>query len=264
MGFQPLVYGNIKGFLNHEPSRDEMEYWSQRNGISLSQVTSFTDGTKIQFEQALVANGLGADLVKRGMWGIKNEPLDIAGGMLARKAKARGCPVSDYVLNRDLPAGVFVVAEHPVERPEVLRYLKLGDGPFYTLLRPYHLCHLEMLRTIRRVVDGRGILLNNSSDPRINVAAIAKRDLKPGYGIGTAIGGFDLRGEAVSFEEAPDAVPMGLLKGAKITTRVEKGQILGWDDVEIPDSLALRAAWSIRERVLSVLSLFPAIDSMAA
>jgi len=57
MGFNPLVYGNIKGFLNHFPTRDEMEFWAKKQNISLDKVISFTDGTKIQFEQALVANG---------------------------------------------------------------------------------------------------------------------------------------------------------------------------------------------------------------
>ena len=59
MGFKPLVYGNIKGFLNENPTADDMEYWGNKSGISLDMVTSFTDGTKVQIEQTLVANGLG-------------------------------------------------------------------------------------------------------------------------------------------------------------------------------------------------------------
>ena len=43
MGFVPLVYGNIKGFLNHHPERETMSYWSQRQGISQQQVTSCTN-----------------------------------------------------------------------------------------------------------------------------------------------------------------------------------------------------------------------------
>src|SRR5665647_265011 len=35
MGFSPLVYGNLKGFLNHHPTPDEMRYWSGVQGISL-------------------------------------------------------------------------------------------------------------------------------------------------------------------------------------------------------------------------------------
>ena len=67
MGFHPVVYGNIKGFLNKNPKKEEMEYWSKRNGISLGMTTSFTDGTKVHIEQALVANGLGADILDRDL-----------------------------------------------------------------------------------------------------------------------------------------------------------------------------------------------------
>ena len=261
MGFRPLVYGNIKGFLNHTPTRDEMEHWSKRNGVSIVQVTSFTDGTKLQLEQALVANGLGAGVARRGLIGPQDEALDISAGTLARTAKSMGCAISDYVLNRTLPPGVFVVAEHPFERPEVLRYLKMGDGPFYTLLRPYHLCHLEMMKTIRRVARGEGVLLNNSSMPTINVAAIAKRDLSRDTLIPQAVGGFTVRGEAVSFAEAPHAVPIGILDHARVVRPVEKEQILTWDDVDIPESLALTAARSIYGQVLATLDALPVAKS---
>ena len=40
MGFFPLVYGNIKGFLNYNPTMEDMKFWSKKNGISLNQVTS--------------------------------------------------------------------------------------------------------------------------------------------------------------------------------------------------------------------------------
>ena len=251
MGFRPLVYGNMKGFLNHSPTHSEMEHWSKRNGVSLVQVTSFTDGTKLQLEQALVANGLRAGIARRGLIGPQGEALDVSAGNLARVAKSMGCAISDYVLNRNLPPGVFVVAEHPFERPEVLRYLKMGDGPFYTLVRPYHLCHLEMMKTIRRVARGAGPLLNNSSMPTINVAAVAKRDLANETLIPKAVGGFTVRGEVVSFAEAPSAVPIGLLDNARIIRRVKKEQVLSWDDVEIPESLALTATRSIHAQVVA-------------
>ncbi len=250
MGFRPLVYGNIKGFLNHHPIEEEMEHWSRKNGISVEQTISFTDGTKMQMEQVLVANGLGATLACRGMIGPETLPLEISGAELGRRAKLTGMPISDYVLNRNLPAGVFVVAEHPYERPEVLRYLKLGDGPFYTLTRNFHLCHLEIIKTLRRTTLGCRPLLNNSSNPRVAVAAVSKRPMDSGHHVARGAGGYDLRGEAVLLAEAPDAVPLGLLDGIRITRRVETGQTLTWDDVEIPDSLALEAALALRERAL--------------
>jgi predicted homoserine dehydrogenase-like protein len=156
---------------------------------------------------------------------------------------------------------VFVVVEHPFERPEVLRYLKLGDGPFYTLVKPYHLCHLEMMKTIRDVASGAGPLLNNSSAPTVNVAAVAKRDLDRGTPIPHAVGGFTVRGEAVSFAEEPSAVPIGILDRARIVRRVEKEQVLTWDDVEIPESLASRVARSLHRRVLATLDAVPLAKS---
>ena len=66
MGFQPLVYGNMKGYLNHDPSPEDMAYWANRQGISIDQTTSFTDGTKVQIEQVIVGNGLGATIMAAG------------------------------------------------------------------------------------------------------------------------------------------------------------------------------------------------------
>jgi predicted homoserine dehydrogenase-like protein len=249
MGFQPLVYGNMKGFLNHNPAPEEMRFWSERNGISLSKVTSFTDGTKLQIEQALVANGLGAGIACRGLLGPKDEALDASASNLARLAKSRSCHLSDYVLNRNLPAGIFVVAEHACASPDVLRYLKLGEGPFYTLSRGYHLCHMEAFKTLRRVAQGGGALLNNSEKPTINVAAVAKRALLPGHEFECAIGGFDLRGEAVAFAEEPDSVPLGLLQGAVVKQALEPGQTVQWDDVHLPENFTTEIGLKLRDRI---------------
>jgi len=254
MGFRPLVFGNIKGFLNHYPTREDMEYWSKRQGISLAQVTSFTDGTKMQMEQALVANGLGANIARRGLLGPAGLDLKEGGHWLASRSEELGYPISDYLLNPDLPAGVFITAEHTIERPEVLRYLKMGDGPYYTLLRPYHLCHLEVPRTIRRILrDGRP-LLNNGANPTITVCAVAKRDLEPGHIIEHAMGGMDVRGEATRIVDDRDAAPIGLLSGARITRKVGRDETLTLDAVELPDTFATSAWRSVQEASLARLA----------
>lgn len=250
MGFRPLVYGNIKGFLNHHPEDADMEYWARRNGISRTQVTSFTDGTKLQIEQALVANGLNAAVAQRGLIGLANSSLDDSAAVLGARAREVGGPISDYLLNPSLPAGVFIVAEHPSASPEVLRYLKLGNGPDYTLLRPYHLCHLEMPRTIRRVLSGQGALLNNGERPHATVVAVAKKDMPAGTLIEHAIGGSELRGEAASIFSEPDAPAIGILNGARLRHSVLRGQTLRLSDVDIPDSLAKTAWHAVRERLL--------------
>ncbi|MEM9663836.1 MAG: NAD(P)-dependent oxidoreductase, partial [Bacteroidota bacterium] len=156
MGFQPLVYGNIKRFLNHHPTPEEMRFWGRKQGITLPQVTAFTDGTKVQIEQALVANGLGADIAVTGLLGIQSKSVEAGATMLADGAKRIGQPISDYILAPDAPAGVFIAAEHDQAQQDYLRYLKLGDGPYYVLLQTFHLCHLEIQKTIRRLQRGGG------------------------------------------------------------------------------------------------------------
>jgi len=71
MGLEPVVYGNRKGFYNPDPTLEQMQYWAAAQGISLRQVTSFTDGTKIQIEAALVANGLGARIAQNGLLALE-------------------------------------------------------------------------------------------------------------------------------------------------------------------------------------------------
>lgn len=247
MGFRPLVYGNIKGFLNHSPTRDQMEFWAKKQNISLDKVTSFTDGTKIQFEQALVANGLGAGIAVNGLLGIASEDVNTGAKALAEKAKTLGYPISDYILSPKSPPGVFIVAEHDERQKMYLRNYKLGEGPYYVLLQNFHLCHLEIVKTIRSVINGGGVLLNNTENPEISVAAIAKRPLNSGYIIRRGIGSFDVRGIAVKIADNQGHVPIGLLADAVVTRHIEPGQYISFGDIELPESLALRA-WQEMEQ----------------
>mgnify|MGYP001260867712 FL=1 len=246
MGFEPVVYGNIKGFLNTNPAREDMEYWSARNGTTLGMTTSFTDGTKVQIEQVLVANGLGAAIVKPGLAGPAAEDAHEGGLLLAGMAERIGMPVSDYILAPKLPPGVFITARHDERQRDALRYYKMGAGPYYTLLVNFHLCHLEIIKTIRRVLAGGGVLLNNGVQPKYSVAALAKRDLARGERIEKGIGSFEVRGVAVETAEVPDHVPIGLLADARLIRPVKEGQLITFADVELPDTLALRAWREIR------------------
>jgi len=250
MGFVPLVYGNRKGYYNPNPPLVQMEFWSKKQGISLDQVTGFTDGTKVQIEQALVANGLSAAIAQVGMLGLEADDL-VSGGMkLVDYAVKMGRPISDYVVAPKAPAGIFIVATADERQKPYLDYLKLGSGPYYVLVHPYHLCHLEIVTTIRRMLEGKPALLTNSSKPEISVRALAKRSIKAGEKIKKGIGSFDLRGEAVVIKENPKHIPIGLIAEATIVRDLEAGQEVVEDDVEIPDSLALRAWREIQRRTL--------------
>jgi predicted homoserine dehydrogenase-like protein len=242
MGFTPLVYGNIKGFLNENPPLKDMQYWGDKLCLSLKMVTSFTDGTKVQIEQALVANGFGADIAAPGLLGINSEDVDSGAIALAEEAEKLGFPISDYILSPKSPPGVFIVAKHSQQQQPYLSHYKMGNGPYYILLRNYHLCHLEIGKTIRRVLKGGDALLNNGRCPTISVAAIAKKSLKAGHRIDYGIGSFSVRGSAINIADNLEHIPIGLLADAVITRDIAVGQQLCFDDVEISQSLAL-SAW---------------------
>lgn len=240
MGFEPLVYGNMKGYLNHDPSPEDMAYWANRQGISVDQTTSFTDGTKVQIEQVIIGNGLGATITRQGMEGLASTNLDDSASLLGMMSERVGQPIVDYVIPSGYSAGgVFVVGKHDEDQARAIEYFKLGRGPFYTLVRPFHLCSLEVGKTVRRVLNGGGVLLNNSTEPTLGVAAIAKRAMKPGELIERGIGGYQFRGEAIKLAQHPDHVPIGLLRKTALKRAVEPGQIITFDDIDILPSRAL-------------------------
>ncbi len=241
MGFEPCAYVNIKGFINLNPERKDMEYWSDQQGIRLEQVVSFTDGTKLQIEQAFVANGLGATIPPDGMFGARVESLNDLDFFIKASEEA-GMPISDFVLCKGAPPGVLIVAKSK-EADRLGNYivgpLRTKEKLGYILLRPYHLCHLEALNTLRRVVLGEPMLINNSEKPHLTVAAVAKRKMLPGEVIVRGAGGFDVRGVAVQLQSHQNAVPICLLQNTKIIRNIEPGQIVQFEDVELADTTAL-------------------------
>jgi len=249
MGFAPLIYGNVKGFYNPNPSQEEMAYWSKKQGISIKTVTAATDGTKIQFEQAFVANGLGADILQQGLLAPEVHDLGEGAMLLAAEASKKKRPISDYVVLPGAEARIFIVAEHQPDESKNLEYLKMGPGPYYLLKRDVILTYLEIPKTIQRICDDGQPLLNNTANPRIGVAAIAKKSLRQDHRIEVSIGGFDVRGIAVNISNNPDYVPIGLLSNARLKRIVKPGKMLHLDDVELNPSFAVDIWFSMRERI---------------
>ncbi|MFC3607405.1 NAD(P)-dependent oxidoreductase [Stutzerimonas tarimensis] len=270
MGFRPLVYGNMKGYLNHNPTPEDMAYWAKRQGISVDQTTSFTDGTKVQIEQVIVGNGLGATITRQGLEGLASTDLNESGSVLGAMAERLGQPIVDYVVPNGYPAGgVFLVCRHDEDQAPAIQYFKLGPGPYYVLTRPFHLCSLEVGKTVRRVLSSNKILLNNSTAPTLGVGAIAKHAMKPGQFIERGIGGFQFRGEALKLSNNPDHVPIGLLAGTTLKRAVEPGQLITFDDLDMQPSRALDIVLAQRELLakpaaLSVSTWAPGLRGMVA
>jgi predicted homoserine dehydrogenase-like protein len=241
MGFSPVVYGNIKGFLNLNPSSEEMNYWALKQGFSVDSVTSFTDGTKVQIEQVLVSNAFGAAIAKQGLIGLQTEDFQSSCFELAEVAENIGLPISDFILSKTAPPGVFIVSKHNENLRNELRTYKMGDGPFYHHYKPIHLCFFEIPGTIKRLYYQKEILIDNSNHPSTSVATIAKRQLRKGDFIKKGTGSFDTRGIAIRIADEPNHVPIGLFQNVRIKENIEEGQIIKFSDIDIPSSLAAKA-----------------------
>jgi predicted homoserine dehydrogenase-like protein len=242
MGFEPLAYVNLKGYLNPNPELEEMIYWSEKQQNALNQVISFTDGTKVQIEQAFVANGLGATIAQDGLIGATVETLYDMDYMVRTSDKLKQ-PISEYVLCKGSPPGILIVAKNKIadKRPGYLAFSKIRtkEDLAYVLLRPYHLCYLECINTLNKVVAGEPMLLNNTVNPTITVGAVAKKAIKKDDIITLGAGGFDVRGMAIKIEGNKDKVPICLLKNTRVIRDIEQGQLLTFDDVELEPSQAL-------------------------
>jgi len=227
-----LKHGNLKNFLNLNPTLQEMRYWANKSGNRVEKITSFTDGTKVQIEQALLANGLVAVIAKLGLRGLNTNNVEVGATVLAEEAKNKGAPVSDYILSPKMPPGVFITDEAD---PNFKVYL--GEGPYYTFIKNYHSCHFKAMKTAGEVLSDSGVLINNSTHPRVSVAAVAKREIPAGYLIKRGIGSFELRGIAINIKDEPDHMRIGLLASA--ICDIHDRELITFNPFRIPDSFVL-------------------------
>src|SRR5690606_27727957 len=69
LGVKPVLCGNIKGLQDPYRNPTTQQEFAQKWGQKPHMVASFADGSKISFEQAIVANATGMTVAKRGMLG---------------------------------------------------------------------------------------------------------------------------------------------------------------------------------------------------
>src|SRR5690606_21828950 len=132
----------------------------------------------------------GLDIAKQGMIGPETDSLEKGAFALGLEAVNRGMVLSDYILSKASPPGVFITAAHQENLAAELKTYKMGDGPFYALYKPMHLCFFEIPGSILDLVYKGEKLLDNGLNPSVSVAAIAKADLPAGTFIDKAIGSF--------------------------------------------------------------------------
>ncbi len=249
LGITPLLCGNIKGL--HDPYRTpetQAEFaakWKQNPVM----VTSFADGSKVSFEQAVVANATGMGVLKRGMMGPTMAPgtnIDKSVDLFPYEELIKGPGAVDYVVGAVPGPGVFVLGT--IDDPTQKHYLnlyKLGEGPLYCFYTPYHLCHFEAPTTVARAVIFKDTALAPRGRPTVDVVATAKRDLKAGQKL-DGIGEYDTYGLCENYDTArsENLLPIGLSQDCILIRDIKKDEVITFDDVTLPEGRLSDTLWN--------------------
>lgn len=239
MGHRIVCAGKGKNNpLNVDATPDAYAAEAKARHMNPRLLVEFVDGSKTAVEMSAIANATGLIPDCDGMHGPAAGPKDLAKVLIP---KADGGILSDigrvdYSIGKGVSPGVFVVAE--AEHPRVwerMRDLKMGDGPYFEFIRPYHLTSLEVpLTCARAVLYGKADMVPLDR-PVAEVAAVAKRDLKAGETL-DQIGEYTYRAWAmeVSRARAAQALPAGLLTGAVTTAPIRKGELITALNTRVP------------------------------
>lgn len=239
IGLKPVLCGNIKGLQDPYRTPATQESFAKKWAQNAYMVTSFADGTKISYEQAIVANASGMTIGKRGMFGPSvpvGTPLTEVMKLYPMDVLTSGPGIVDYVVGASPPAGIFVIAttDKPFQQ-KFLNLYKLGEGPLYVFYNPYHICHFEVPLTCARAVLFGDASVTPIGAPTVEVITTAKTNLKAGETL-DGIGGYHVYGQCETSEitAEQDLLPMGLAEGCILKHDIVRDQVLTYADVTVP------------------------------
>jgi predicted homoserine dehydrogenase-like protein len=247
MGHRIISAGKGKNNpLNFDATPDAYTEEAVRRHMNPRMLVEFVDGSKTMVEMAAIANATGLIPDCPGMHGpaCSRDELNkvlipqSAGGVLSS-----GEGRVDYSIGKGVAPGVFVVAEmdHPRIR-ERMEDLKMGEGPYFTFFRPYHLTSLEVpLTCARAVLYGKADMVPMAR-PVAEVCAVAKKDMAVGETL-DQIGEYCYRAWIMTAPEARSAgaIPCGLLTGAKVTAPIRKGDLITRANTAVPSNSKIAA-----------------------
>lgn len=237
IGLTPLVCGSMKGMLDHYRTPTTQAQFAKTWDQGVHMVTSFADGTKVSFEQAIVANGTGMTIAQRGMLGYEHrDHIDKMTTMYDVDQLKQLGGIVEYAIGATPGPGVYVFAtqENPIHQ-RYLELYKLGKGPLYSFYTPYHLCYFEVPMSIARVALFNDVVLAPDGAPKVDVVATAKKDLAVGETL-DGIGGYTCYGqcERADLTYQQQLLPVGLSEGCTLKRPVSKDTVITYDDVVLP------------------------------
>lgn len=244
LGFDIVCAGKGKNNpLKFDATPDAYEEEALRRNMNARMLVEFVDGSKTMIEMVAVANATGLVPDVPGMHGPAATRDELASVLCTRQdgGVLSGPGRVDYSIGKGVAPGVFCVVKPRHDRVlERMSDLKMGPGPNYTLLRPYHLTSLEVpLSAVRAVVKGAPDM-QPAERPVAECVTLAKRDLNPGDTLGK-IGEYDYRGFAMTWDGARDegALPLGLAERARVIKPIRAGEKLTYANCEPDDGLVI-------------------------
>jgi predicted homoserine dehydrogenase-like protein len=226
-----------------------------RGDFNAQMFNSFLDGTKSAIEMAAVANATGLAPAPDGLSFPPCGTDDLArvlkpaaeGGALHHRGQVEvvsslerdGRPVA-----RDLRWGVYVTlaADSEYVRRCFREYgLAIDEtGNYAAMYKPYHLIGLELGISVA-AVGLRGESTGAPTGFRGDVVAVAKRDLAAGATL-DGEGGYTVWGRLLPAREslARGGLPIGLAHRVRLTRAVNKGDMVTWRDIALPETEAAR------------------------
>jgi predicted homoserine dehydrogenase-like protein len=246
IGYRPVLAGNVKGLLDPYRTPETQREYAASWGQKAKMVTSFADGTKLSLEMTLVANATGFRVARRGMVGHHCAHVNEVPSLYHPAELLDGEGLVDFVLGAEPGVGAFLVAHDDTpERRRMMRYFKMGDGPFYVFYQPWHLPHLELPITVARAVLFHDAAVAPRAGPVCEVVAIAKRDLEAGETL-DGIGGFTCYGaiENSATARSDNLLPMTLSQECQLRRSIPRDQAIAFDDVEVPAGRLADSLWA--------------------
>jgi predicted homoserine dehydrogenase-like protein len=236
MGLEVVGAGNLKGFYDPHRTPETQKGFAEANNQKAKMMTSFVDGTKLSMELATLGNASGFGVGKRGMHGIECEDVRSCLEHFPADAFTPGKGIVDFLLGAAPHTGAFVIGHtlNPMKQ-DYLKYLKMGEGPFYVFYTPFHLPQLEIPITVSRAVLLGDPAVTPIGKPYCEAMAIAKRDLKAGETL-DGIGGFTCYTLIDNFETArgEDVLPMGVSEGCVLKRDIAIDTPITYADVTLP------------------------------
>ena len=235
MGYQPVLMGQLKGFLDRYRNPATQLELATRIGQNPTVLSCFADGSKLALEAAIMGNATGFVPQVRGMRGYpcahvndmlkQFTPDDFAGGGLV-----------EYALGAAPHTGAFVICmnDHP-EKRKLMAYLKMGEGPLYMFYTPYHLPPWQIPHSVARAVLFNDPTITPRGAPVCDTVSYAKRDLKAGETL-DGVGGFACYGMVERHEvcQRENSLPIAISLDCRLKRDIAKDQPLSYADIDLP------------------------------